>query len=120
VRELIALRKRLPALRGHGFRVIHAHDANRVLMFQRWVEGQGQDVIVAIHLCPFHRFGYRVGMPAGGRWAEVFNSDVYENWVNPGVVGNGGGVDADTVPMHGEEHSASLMLPANSIIVLAR
>lgn len=120
MRELIALRVRLPALRGDGFRVIHAHDANRVLVFQRWVEGQGQDVVVAIHLGPFHRFGYRVGMPGGGRWAEVFNSDVYENWVNPDVVGNGGGVDADAAPMHGQDHSASLALPANSLLVFAR
>ena len=108
--ELVNLRWRYPALRGQGFRVIHAHDANRVLAFQRWVEGEGRDVIVVVHLSPFSRFDYRIGFP-GGEWSEVFNSDVYENWVNPNVTGNGGRVFAD---------SASLTLPANSVLVFAR
>jgi len=30
----------------------------------------------------------------GGRWLEVFNSDVYDNWVNPIVAGNQGAVEA--------------------------
>ena len=80
-RELIELRWRHPGLRGQGFRVVHAHDANRVLAFHRWVEGVGQDVIVVVHLATFHRFGYRIGFPGDGEWREVFNSDVYENWV---------------------------------------
>jgi 1,4-alpha-glucan branching enzyme len=119
-RELIGLRWRFPALRGQGFRVIHAHDEQRVLVFQRWVEGEGHDVIVVIHLANFHRHGYRVGFPGGGAWREVFNSDVYENWVNPGVFGNGGGVFADEQPLHGMPHSASLALPANGLLVFAR
>ena len=65
---------------------------NRVLAFHRWVEGEGHDVIVVVHLATFNRFGYRIGFPGGGEWREVFNSDVYENWVNPNVVGNGGRV----------------------------
>ena len=40
-RELIELRWRYPGLRGQGFRVVHAHDENRVLAFHRWVEGVG-------------------------------------------------------------------------------
>ena len=120
VRELLALRWREPALRGQGFAVTHAHDANRVLVFQRWVEGEGRDVIVAVHLGTSTRYGYRVGFPGGGHWREVFNSDVYEQWVNPGVAGNGGSVTADAVPLHGFGHSAPLVLPANSLLVFAR
>ncbi|HUH91987.1 MAG TPA: alpha-amylase family glycosyl hydrolase [Casimicrobiaceae bacterium] len=119
-RELIALRRRTPGLRGKGFRVVHVHDANRVLAFQRWVEAEGHDVLVVAHLSTFNRFGYRIGFPAGGEWREVFNSDVYENWVNPDVVGNGGRVLADGEPMHGLEFSAALALPANSVLVFAR
>jgi 1,4-alpha-glucan branching enzyme len=96
---------------------VHAHDQNRALVFHRWVEGEGHDVIV--HLAPFNRFGYRIGFPGGGEWREVFNSDVYENWVNPGVIGNGGQVVADPHPLHGFGHSAGLALPANSLLVFA-
>jgi 1,4-alpha-glucan branching enzyme len=99
---------------------VHVHDQNRVLAFHRWVEGEGRDVLVIVHLSTFNRFGYRIGVPGGGSWREVFNSDVYENWVNPGVTGNGGGVSADGQAMHDFEHSAEFVLPANSILVFAR
>jgi 1,4-alpha-glucan branching enzyme len=119
-RELIQLRWRHPGLRGQGFRVVHVHDQNRVLVFHRWVEGEGHDVIVVVHLGNYHRFGYRIGFPGGGRWREVFNSDVYENWVNPNVAGNGGQVHAEAQPLHDFSHSAPLVLPANSLLVFSR
>jgi 1,4-alpha-glucan branching enzyme len=119
-RELLELRWQYPGLRGQGFRVIHADDGDRVLAFHRWVEGEGHDVIVVAHLSTFNRFGYRIGFPGEGAWAEVFNSDVYENWVNPNVAGNGGGVFADDQPLHGFGNSAAVTLPANSVLVFAR
>ena len=119
-RELIQLRWRYPGLRGQGFRVVHAQDQNRVLAFHRWVEGAGHDVMVVIHLAPFNRFDYHIGFPRGGEWREVFNSDVYEQWVNPNAVGNGGRVLAHAQPMHELDYSASLTLPANSVLVFAR
>jgi 1,4-alpha-glucan branching enzyme len=119
-RELLQLRWRYPGLRGQGFRVVHAHDQNRVLAFHRWVEGVGDDVLIVAHLSPFHRHDYRIGFPSGGRWGEIFNSDVYENWVNPQTAGNGGQVFADAAPLHGFSHSCRLTLPANSLLVFAR
>jgi 1,4-alpha-glucan branching enzyme len=100
--------------------VVHVHDQNRVLAFHRWVPDQGDDVLVVVHLGNAHRGGYRIGFPSGGIWREVFNSDVYENWVNPQVAGNGGAVQADGDPMHGFARSAALVLPANSLLVFAR
>ena len=99
---------------------MHAHDQNRVLAFHRWVEGEGHDVMVVAHLATFNRFDYRIGFPGGGEWREVFNSDVYENWVNPNVVGNGGRVVAEPEPLHGFGFSAPLVLPANSVLIFAR
>jgi 1,4-alpha-glucan branching enzyme len=119
-RELVALRRRLGGLSGQGFRVVHGHDQNRVLAFHRWVEGEGHDVLVVAHLGNENRFGYRIGFPAGGEWREVFNSDVYENWVNPNAAGNGGRVFADEAPLHGFGFSAPLVLPANAVLVFAR
>jgi 1,4-alpha-glucan branching enzyme len=118
--ELIHLRRRHAGLRGQGFRTVHVHDQNRVLAFHRWVEGAGDDVIVVVHLAPFNRVAYRIGFPGGGSWREVFNSDVYESWVNPDVVGNGGSGFAEPLPLHGFGHSAALTLPANSLLVFAR
>jgi len=120
MRELLHVRRQCPGLRGQGFRVVHAHDQNRVLAFHRWVPGQGHDVVVVVHLGNVPRADYRIGFPGGGVWREAFNSDVYENWVNPGVVGNGGSVQAGAEPLHGFGDSASLLLPANSLLVFSR
>jgi 1,4-alpha-glucan branching enzyme len=119
-RELIQLRWRYQGLRGQGFRIVHAHDEHRVLAFHRWVEGEGHDVLVVVHLAPFTRVDYRIGFPGGGEWREIFNSDVYENWLNPHVSGNDGRVTATRTPMHGFDRSAALTLPANSVLVFGR
>jgi 1,4-alpha-glucan branching enzyme len=120
IRELLHVRANQPALRSDGFRVIHADDQSRVLAFQRWVPGHGQDVVVIAHLSTTHQIDYRIGFPASGYWREIYNSDVYESWVNPSVVGNHGGVEARPEPMHGSEASAALVLPANSLLLFAR
>lgn len=119
-RELIALRRQQPALRAEGYARIHVHDENRVLAFQRWVPGAGGDVVVVASLATTTKFGYEIGFPSGGQWWEVFNSDVYERWVNPNAQGNGGGVVADGPGRHGLSHSAALTLPANALLIFAR
>lgn len=119
-RELIATRRAHPALRGEGCAVIHVHNDNRILAFQRWVEGVGNDVVVVCSLNERTWYDYEIGFPGAGRWLEVFNSDVYDNWVNPIVAGNGGGVDASGPPMHGLPSSAALTIPANGLLVFAR
>lgn len=58
-----------------------------------------------------------LGFPGAGRWLEVFNSDVYDNWVNPIVAGNGTSIDANGGPMHG---LAKIVIPANGFVVFAR
>jgi 1,4-alpha-glucan branching enzyme len=110
----------LPALRGQGFRAAHVHDQNRVLAFHRWVEGEGHDLLVVVHLADFTRVGYRLGFPGGGDWRELFNSDAYENWINAGVAGNSGHVMAGPQPLHGFAYSATVVLPAHSILIFAR
>lgn len=119
VRDLIHLRHHLPALRADGFRVSHVHDANRVLVFHRWVPGEGRDVIIALNLSEHTWPNYQLGLPHQGRWEEAFNSDIYDNWVNPWPQGNGGRVFADGGPMHDFPHSARVTLPANSLCILA-
>jgi len=64
-------------------------------------------------------YDYRLGFPHSGRWLEVFNSDVYDNWVNPQVAGNGGTVFASGPGMHGLSASAPIVIPSNSMLVFA-
>ena len=121
-RDLLWLRRRHPALRGEGINVFHVDNDNRVIAFHRWIPGTGRDVVVVASLneSTFYDHSYRLGFPLGGHWNEVFNSDVYDQWVNPNAQGNFGGVTADGGGWGGLPHSASVTLPANSILVFAR
>jgi 1,4-alpha-glucan branching enzyme len=118
--DLIRLRWNQSALRGDNVNPFHVSDVNRVLAFHRWLEGVGEDVVVVATLAESTWYNYAVGFPGPGQWAEVFNSDVYDNWVNPIVAGNGGGITASGPPMHGLPASASIVIPANGFVVFAR
>jgi 1,4-alpha-glucan branching enzyme len=121
-RELMWLRRKHPTLRGEGLNVFHVHNDNRVIALHRWLPGVGRDVVIAASLneSTFYNHGYRLGFPLAGRWNEVFNSDVYDQWFNPGVQGNPGGVLANGPQWDGMPTSAEITLPANSILVFAR
>jgi 1,4-alpha-glucan branching enzyme len=119
-RELIWLRRKYPALRGEGVQTLSMENLPRVLVFQRWVEGEGRDVVVVASLNEFTLYNYQIPMPSSGTWFEVFNSDVYENWVNPGTAGNGGSIKADAPGLNGQSYSAYITVPANSLLVFAR
>jgi len=118
--ELISLRGRQPALRGEAINVFHVHNDNRVLAFHRWLEGFGRDVVVVASLNESTFWDYQLGFPGAGRWLEAFNSDIYDNWVNPWGTGNGGSMDANGPPMHQLPSSARVVIPANSLLVFAR
>ena len=117
--DLIRLRHHQPALRGESINVFHVHNLNRVTAFHRWLEGVGRDVVVVLSLNEKTYYDYRLGFPHSGRWLEVFNSDVYDNWVNPQVAGNGGTVFASGPGMHGLSASAPIVIPSNSMLVFA-
>lgn len=118
--ELIALRRHHPALRGEPIHVFHVHNDNRVIAFHRWLEGAGRDVVVVASLNESTFYYYELGFPGHGLWLEVFNSDVYDNWVNPQVAGNGGSVVANGPAMHNLPASARIVIPANALLVFSR
>lgn len=118
--DLIQMRWNQAALRGENVNAFHVHNQNRVIAFHRWLEGTGQDVIVVATLAETIWYDYGIGFPSPGQWLEVFNSDVYDNWVNPIVAGNHGGIFASGPPMHGFQTSANIVIPANGFVVFAR
>jgi 1,4-alpha-glucan branching enzyme len=120
-RDLIHLRRAQSALRGESLRVSTRNSLDRVIAIHRWIEGSGQDVLVVVNLQEQSRTGYRIGFPSGGVWRELFNSDVYDGFPNPGAVGNGGAVTAQGgFGWDGMPASAAITLPANGFIVFGR
>jgi 1,4-alpha-glucan branching enzyme len=120
VADLIARRRDLPALRSDGVHAYYVNDDDRMLAFHRWVEGVGGDVVVVVSLAETTRYGYDLGFPIAGVWREAFNSDAYDHFPNPWVQGNAGAIVADGPPLHGFSSSASLVAPANSVLVFVR
>jgi 1,4-alpha-glucan branching enzyme len=92
-----------------GFSWIDANDAtNNVLSFVR-SSGDGSLLACVSNFSAVPHYGYRLGLPEAGRWAEVINTDA-ETYYGSGV-GNFGGVDATDTPWHGLPYSTSMSLP---------
>jgi 1,4-alpha-glucan branching enzyme len=92
-----------------GFSWIDANDAaGNVFSFLR-IGTDGSMVACVSNFSAVPHEGYRLGLPATGRWAEVLNTDAAE--YGGSGVGNLGGVDAQAVEWHGRPASAALRLP---------
>jgi len=118
--DLIWLRRTYPALRGEGIRVPQVHNVDRIIVMHRWVEGEGRDAVVVASFNETTLRDYAIELPWAGGWNEAFNSDFYDHFPNPSVVGNGGSVHA--IEGQGRIYPATgrLTIPANGAIVLAR
>ncbi|HAH05317.1 MAG TPA: 1,4-alpha-glucan branching enzyme [Elusimicrobia bacterium] len=93
-----------------GFEWVDCSDyEGSVLTFLRYGRDRSRPVLVAMNFTPVPRVGYRVGVPRGGYWREILNSDAREYW--GGGVGNGGGLNADDWGCHGRSHSLHLTIP---------
>jgi 1,4-alpha-glucan branching enzyme len=87
---------------------------NSILSFVRQSSDGRSQILVIMNLTPVSRFGYRIGLPRGGRWSEVVNSDAQD--YGGGNLGNLGGVTADEYKVHGQPFSAEFTLPPLSIV----
>jgi 1,4-alpha-glucan branching enzyme len=92
-----------------GYEWIDGSDSdNSVIAFLRKA-ASGESILVVCNFTPVPRKNYLVGVPAGGYWKELLNSDGKEYWGSG--IGNLHGVHADPVPMHGRDYSLNLTLP---------
>ncbi len=98
-----------------GFSWIDCNDAdNSVLSFIRKGQSTNDVILVVMNCTPVARKTYRVGVPHGGWWAEILNSDAAE--YGGSGLGNLGGVNAQGVGWHGHGQSLEICLPPLSIL----
>jgi 1,4-alpha-glucan branching enzyme len=98
-----------------GFEWIDGNDADSsIISFLRKGSKPGETILIICNFTPISRVGYRVGVPAGGYWKEILNSDGKE--YSGSGAGNTGGVLADPLPEHGRNFSLNLVLPPLAII----
>jgi 1,4-alpha-glucan branching enzyme len=100
-----------------GFEWIDAGDTgSSVLSFLR--KGGDRPILVVLNLTPVTRPGYRIGVPIGGRWETLLNSDDTRYWGSG--AGQTGTVEATDAPMHGRERSVALDLPPLGAVFMAQ
>ncbi len=100
-----------------GFEWVDAADAEQsVVVLLRKAQDAADVVLAAFNFTPVPRHNYQVGVPVGGRWLEVLNSDA-PTYGGSGQ-GNLGGVDAAPVGRHGRLHSVMLTLPPLGAVFL--
>ncbi|MGH2690140.1 MAG: alpha amylase C-terminal domain-containing protein, partial [Actinomycetota bacterium] len=93
-----------------GFEWVEADDAeNSVVAVLRKGRSTDDLVLVVANFTPVPRHGYRVGVPRGGFWHEVLNSDGRE--YGGSGVGNAGGVHAEPEPARGRPFRLELTVP---------
>jgi 1,4-alpha-glucan branching enzyme len=100
-----------------GFEWIDCHDHdNSVISLVRHDPVSGAMMVAVANFTPTPRHGYRIGVPAGGRWIERLNSDA-EPYAGSGA-GNSGAVEAEALPQHGHPQSLSLTVPPLGFLLL--
>jgi 1,4-alpha-glucan branching enzyme len=100
-----------------GFEWIDCHDATQsVLSYLRW-DGASY-LVVILNFTPVVRRDYRIGVPAGGMYRELLNSD--SRFYGGSDVGNFLGLHSEARPWMGFEDSLSLTLPPLGALVLQR
>ncbi len=122
VRDLNRLYREEPALHEldfelDGFEWIDAQDWERsVIGWLRKGKTTGAQIVVVANYTPVVRHDYRIGVPRGGQWKELINSDA--TLYGGSGLGNLGGAQAQAVPCHGRPYSLSLTLPPLSVLFL--
>ena len=102
-----------------GFEWIDGSDnASSVVAFLRRARDPRHFLVVVLNFTPVPRHDYVLGVPEGGRYIELLNSDggVYGG----SNLGNGGVVTAEDTPAHGRPHSLRLVLPPLACLMLKK
>jgi 1,4-alpha-glucan branching enzyme len=115
VRDLNRVYREHPALwevdgSADGFEWIDFSDADHgVIAFLRHAASRREHLMVVCNFTPVVLHGYRLGVPAGGAYREILNTDA--EIYGGSNVGNAGRVAVEPVPSHGRGQSVSLTLP---------
>ena len=93
-----------------GFEWVDCNDSlHSVVSYLRHGRSTEDIFLIVCNFTPLPRQGYHVGVPRGGYWQEVLNSDA-EDYGGSGQ-GNLGGLQAGPANFHGRPFSLSITLP---------
>jgi 1,4-alpha-glucan branching enzyme len=98
-----------------GFEWIDCSDADASVFSFLRRDDEGNAFVCVGNFTPVPRLNYKIGVPTGGAWREVLNSDAAE--FGGSNCGNMGGREADGIEIHGRPYSLNLTLPPLSFSV---
>ena len=124
VADLNLLYRNEPALHVYdverkGFEWIDENDyGHNCISFMRHSDDADETVYVVCNFADVTREGYRIGVPNGGDYVELFNSQnaQYDGW----GIGSGGVLSAQSEPCHGRDFSLTLTLPPLGVVYLKK
>jgi 1,4-alpha-glucan branching enzyme len=121
VRDLNHLYRDSPVLHRNGFHPrgfewIDCHDSTQSVLSYLRRDGDSFHIVV-LNFTPVVRRGYRIGVPRGGAYRELFNSD--SRFYGGSDVGSGEPLDSQERPWMQRDYSLELTLPPLGAVVLA-
>ena len=100
-----------------GFEWIDFHDkVSSVIAFIRKSNEEKEKIIVVCNFTPVPRQNYRVGVPDGGLYREILNSD--SSYYEGSNIGNIGEIQAESISCHNRKFSLNLTLPPLAVVFL--
>ena len=100
-----------------GFAWVSSHARKEsVIGFLRYGSHLDDVVLIVCNFTPVPRHNYIVGIPRGGQWEEILNSDA--NYYGGSGMGNFGRLEATSLAAQGYSCSLALTLPPLAALVL--
>mgnify|MGYP001573571872 FL=1 len=123
IRDLNRLYTSEPALNeldheAGGFEWIDHEDSENSLFSFLRRSRDGETIIAIVNATPALREGYRLGVPDGGFYEEIFNSDA--EIYGGSNQGSGGGIPTQEQEAHGKPHSVEITIPPLGTVFLKR
>ena len=101
---------------GAGFSWIDCNDHENSVISLIRRDRDGGLVVALLNFTPVPRDGYRIGVPSGGAYQELINSD--SEIYGGSNLGNSGVVFTEPIAAHGFDHSLRLTLPPLGFLLL--
>ncbi len=99
-----------------GFEWVDCNDSiHSVVSYLRRGNSSEDIFLVSLNYTPLPHYAYRVGVPRGGNWKEVLNSDAAD--YGGSGQGNLGAVEAESKFFHGRPYSLSITLPPLAAVI---
>ncbi|HEY6291750.1 MAG TPA: 1,4-alpha-glucan branching protein GlgB [Terriglobia bacterium] len=98
-----------------GFEWVDCNDGMQsTISFIRRGRSTGDMILAVCNFTPVPRWDYHVGVPRGGYWREILNSDA--SLYGGSGLGNSGGVEAASVPVHARPSSLTITVPPLAVV----